>query len=68
METNIGISECDENVDIYYCRNIGSHTVPAERLLTVSSPFMVLKMIFSVFKSVFGQIFTLASKMAHPKN
>ena len=42
MEINIGISECDKNVDNYYGRNIGSHTAPAERLSTVSSPFMVL--------------------------
>ena len=26
MEINIGISECDKNVDNYYGRNIGSHT------------------------------------------
>ena len=32
MEINIGISECDKNVDNYYGRNIGSHTTPAERL------------------------------------
>ena len=42
MEINIGISECDRNVDYYYGRNIGSHTVPAKRLSTVSSPFMVV--------------------------
>ena len=41
MEINIGISECEKNVDNYYGRNIGSHTAPAERLFTVSSPFMV---------------------------
>ena len=41
MEINIGISECDKNVDNYYSRNIGSHTAPAERFSTVSSPFMV---------------------------
>ena len=41
MEINIGISEFDENVDNYYGRNIGSHTALAERLSTVSSPFMV---------------------------
>ena len=42
MEINIGISECDKNVDNYYGRNIGSHTAPAERLSTVSSLFMVI--------------------------
>ena len=41
MEIDIGISECDKNVDNYYGRNIGSHTAPAEMLSTVSSPFMV---------------------------
>ena len=41
MEIDIGISECDKNVDNYYGRNIVSHTAPAERLSTVSSPFMV---------------------------
>jgi hypothetical protein len=41
MEINIGISECDKNVDNYYGRNFGSHAAPAERLSTVSSPFMV---------------------------
>ena len=42
MEINIGISECNKNVDNYYGRNIGSHTAPAERLSTVSNPLMVL--------------------------
>ena len=51
MEINIGISECDKNVDNYYGRNIGSHTAPAERLLAVSSPFMVLKLL-KVFKKL----------------
>ena len=41
MEINVGISECDKNVDNYYGRNIVSHTAPDERLSTVSSPFMV---------------------------
>ena len=41
MEINIGNSECDKSVDNYYGRNFGSHTAPAERLSTVSSPFMV---------------------------
>ena len=40
MEINIGNSECDKSVDNYYDRNFGSHTAPAERLSTVSSPFL----------------------------
>ena len=41
MEINIGMSECDKNVDNYNSRNFESTTAPAERLSTVSSPFMV---------------------------
>ena len=40
METNIGMSECDKNVDNFYGRNFESPAAPAERLSTVSSPFL----------------------------
>ena len=40
MDINVGNSECDKSVDNYYDRNFGSHTAPAERLSTVSSPFL----------------------------
>ena len=43
MEINIGMSECKtNNVDNYNGRNFKSHVAPAERLSTVSSPFMVI--------------------------
>ena len=42
MELNIGMSEWNKNVDNYNGRNFESHAAPAERLSTVSSPFMVL--------------------------
>ena len=42
------MSECDKNVDNYYGRNFEYHTVPAERLSTVSSPFLGLFCISSV--------------------
>ena len=41
MELNIGMSEWNKNVDNYNGRNFESHAAPAERLSTVSSPFMV---------------------------
>ena len=41
MEINIGMSECKKYVDNYNGRNFKSHAAPAERLSTVSSPFMV---------------------------
>ena len=31
-----------QNVDSYYGKKCGSHMAPAERLSTVSSPFMVI--------------------------
>ena len=37
----MGVSECKKNVDDYNGRNFKSHAAPAERLSTVSSPFMV---------------------------
>ena len=40
MEINVGISECAKNVDNYCSRNFGSHAAPAERLSTVSIPFL----------------------------
>ena len=49
MEINIGMSECDKNVDNFYGRNFESPTAPAERLSTVSSPFMVLKIRNKIF-------------------
>ena len=42
MEINIGMSECNKNVNNYNGRNFESHAAPAERLSTVSSPFMVI--------------------------
>ena len=36
------MSECKKNVDNYNGRNFKSHAAPAERLSTVSSPFMVI--------------------------
>ena len=42
LEINIGMSECKtNNVDNYNGRNFKSHVALAERLSTVSSPFMV---------------------------
>ena len=41
MEINIGMSECNKNVDNNNGINFESHAAPAERLSTVSSPFMV---------------------------
>ena len=41
MELNIGVSEWNKNVDDYNGRNFESHAAPAEKLSTVSSPFMV---------------------------
>ena len=40
MELNIGMSEWNKNVDNYNGRNFESHAAPAERLSTVSSPFL----------------------------
>ena len=40
MEINVGISEWAKNVDNYCSRNFGSHAAPAERLSTMSSPFL----------------------------
>jgi hypothetical protein len=53
MEINIGISECDKNVDNYYRRNIESNTAPAERLSTVSSPFMVVGRKYFIFCKIY---------------
>ena len=62
MEINIGISECDKNVDNYYSRNIGCHTAPAERLSTVSSPFMVFLLQIVMQLDIIYQISFLIEK------
>ena len=69
MEINIGISECDKNVDNYYSRNIGSDTALAKRLSTVSSPFMVYDIDYKLlntfiaqtlnFETFLGELFTI---------
>ena len=64
MEINIGNSECDKSVDNYYDRNFGSHTAPAERLSTVSSPFLSVD---NHPKFLFGKSW-ISSRIDHPNH
>ena len=62
MELNIGMSEWNKNVDNYNGRNFESHAAPAERLSTVSSPFMVYYLCTYEYQEI--DFFTYAVSMA----